>query len=94
MGRKNRERYTLADWREACPSVASVRRAGWVVTAVCHVCDLEIVANLALIESTKGATYRLWGATTRCRRRYCEGVMAFFVNPPGASVEVRMIGAE
>lgn len=94
MGRKNLDRYTLADYRAACPSVASIRRAGWVVTAVCAVCDLEMVANLAAIETAKGPGYRLWGATTRCRRRYCDGAMAFFVKPPGATVEVRMVAAD
>ncbi|WP_425992347.1 hypothetical protein [Brevundimonas sp. TWP2-3-2] len=90
MGRKNLDRYTVKDWREACPTVRSIRRAGWVVTAVCSVCDLEIVADLALVEAARGPEFRLWGATTACRRRWCEGKASFFVRPPGATSEMRM----
>lgn len=90
MGRKNRDRYTLADWKEACPTVGAIRRARWVVTACCPVCDLEIVANLELIEREKGPDFSLWGKTTPCRRRYCEGEAAFFVQPPGAVMDYRM----
>jgi len=70
--------------------VGAIRRAGWLVTAVCDVCALEIEADLAVVEIMKGADYRLWGATTRCRRRWCLGRMAFFVKPPGAQMEFRM----
>jgi hypothetical protein len=91
MGRRNLDRYTAADWRAACPTVGSIRRAGWVVTAACPNCDLEIVADLSVVETIKGSEYSLWGATTRCRRRWCEGRMAFFVRPPGAQVEIRMV---
>lgn len=90
MGRKNLDRYTSRDWREACPTLRSIRRAGWVVTAVCPVCDLEIVADLAVMEAAKGPDFRLWGATTTCRRRWCEGTAAFFVRPTGATMEFRM----
>ncbi|WGM45217.1 hypothetical protein KOAAANKH_00078 [Brevundimonas sp. NIBR10] len=90
MGRKNLDRYSIADWRAACPTVASIRRARWTVTAVCAVCDLEIIANLDAIIAAKGSDYRLWGASAACRRRWCEGKAAFFVKPPGATVEFRM----
>lgn len=92
MGRRNRDRYTLADWRLACPDVGSMRRAGWVVICVCPVCDLQIEANLELVEKAKGPTFSLWGQTTSCRRRFCEGEAAFFVQPPGAVMEYRMTG--
>jgi hypothetical protein len=95
MGRRNLDCYTVANWRAACPTVGSIRRAGWVVTAACPICELEIVADLAVVETMKGSDYSLWGATTRCRRRWCEGRMAFFVKPPGAQMEFRMVeGAE
>lgn len=90
MGRKNLDRYTVKDWREACPTVGAMRRAGWLVVSCCPVCDLEIEADLALVEREKGADFSLWGKTTRCRRRYCDGEAAFFVQPPGATVEHRM----
>lgn len=91
MGRKNLDRTSVADWRAACPTVGSIRRAGWTVTAVCAVCALEIEADLGVVETMKGTNYRLWGATTRCRRRWCQGRMAFFVKPPGALMEFRML---
>lgn len=91
MGRRNLDRYTTADWRAACPTVGSIRRAGWVVTAVCPICDLEIEADLGVLETMKGPSYRLWGASTRCRRRWCQGRMAFFVRPPGATSDIRMV---
>lgn len=90
MGRRNRDRYTVDDWREACPSVGSMRRAHWLVLAVCPVCDLQIEADLKVIETMKGEGFSLWGQTTPCRRRFCEGVASFFVQPPGASMEVQM----
>lgn len=90
MGRRNLDRYSIDDWRAACPTVGDIRRAGWTVSAVCPVCDLEIEADLKLVETIKGGGYRLWGATTRCRRRWCSGRMAFFVEPPGAQLEIRM----
>lgn len=61
------------------------------MTAVCPVCDLEIVADLSVVEAARGPDFRLWGATTACRRRWCEGKAAFFVRPPGATSEVRMV---
>lgn len=90
MGRRNRDRYSLADWRAACPTVADLRRAGWVVLAVCPICDLQVVADLERIERVKGPGFRLWGKTARCRRRYCTGEAAFFTHPPGATMEFRM----
>jgi hypothetical protein len=36
MSHKDRDRYALGDWREAGPSVATVRLVGWIVTAVCR----------------------------------------------------------
>jgi hypothetical protein len=90
MGVKNRDRYTVDDWRAACPSVGAMRRARWLVLAVCPVCDLQIVADLKVLETMKGKDFSLWGQTTPCRRRYCEGMASFFVQPPGASIEVHM----
>jgi hypothetical protein len=90
MGKRNRDRYTVDDWREACPTVGSMRRARWLVLAVCPVCDLQIEADLKVIETIKGADFSLWGQTTPCRRRFCDGKARFFVQPPGASAEVLM----
>lgn len=93
MGVKNRDRYTISDWRAACPSVSSMRRAKWLVIAVCPVCDLQIEADLKRIEQSKGPTFSLWGQSTPCRRRFCEGKAEFFVQPPGASMELHMTAA-
>lgn len=90
MGSKNRDRYTIDDWREACFTVSSMRRARWLVLVVCPVCDLQIEADLHRIEQIKGPTFSLWGQTTPCRRRFCEGQASFFVQPPGASTELHM----
>lgn len=92
MGRRNLDRYSLADWKRACPNVGAMRRARWVVIAVCPACDLQIEANLELVEKTKGPGFSLWGQTTPCRRRFCRGEAAFFVQPPGAAMEYRMTG--
>src|SRR5687768_16065161 len=54
MGKRNRDRYTIDDGREACPTVGSMRRARWLVLAVCPVCDLQIEADLKVIETIKG----------------------------------------
>lgn len=94
MGARNKDRFTTADWREACPTVARIRQANWEVLAVCRVCDLQLVADLDTIERKKGPDFSLWGETSRCRRRWCEGIVDFFVTPPGATHEVRMTAAE
>lgn len=91
MGSKRRDRYTVADWREACPNVAAMRRAAWTVVGVCQICDLEFDVDLGAVETVKGPEYRLWGKTRDCPRRWCEGKAAFFVQPPGASMEIRMV---
>lgn len=70
-----------------------MRRAGWLVLVVCPVCDLQIEADLKRIERLKGETFSLWGQTTPCRRRFCEGEAGFFVQPPGASMELHMTAA-
>lgn len=93
MGAKNRDRYTIDDWRAACPSVAAMRRAKWLVLVVCPVCDLQIEADLKTIEQIKGPTFSLWGQAAPCRRRYCHGAAEFFVQPPGANIEIRMTAA-
>ena len=90
MGVKNRARYSVDDWRKACPTVRSMRRAAWEVLAVCPVCDLQMVVDLAVTEAMKGPDFRLWGQSTKCRRRWCRGQAEFFVQPPGADTEVRM----
>lgn len=90
VGRRNHDRYTVDDWREACPTVGSIRRARWMVLAVCPVCDLQIEADLKVIETMKGGDFSLWGQTTPCRRRFCGGEASFFVQPPGASIEIQM----
>lgn len=93
MARRNLARYSINDWRAACPTVGAMRQAGWMVIACCPTCDLEVVADLARIEREKGPDFRLWGRTTSCRRRYCSGEAAFFVQPPGAAMEYRMTEA-
>lgn len=93
MGARNLDRFTLADWRSACPTVADLIRARWEVVVVCPVCDLQMVADLRRIQRDKGPAYRLWGRTAPCRRRYCTGTAAFFVQPPGATTELRMTDA-
>lgn len=90
MSAKNRDRYTIDDWRAACPTVASMRRAKWLVLVICPVCDLQIEADLKRIEQSKGPTFSLWGQSTPCRRRFCQGKAEFFVQPPGASMEIHM----
>lgn len=48
MGTRNKDRFTIRDWREACPTVARIRQARWEVLAVCRVCDIDIGAWLVL----------------------------------------------
>ena len=80
----NLERYTVEDWRQVCSTVSLMRRARRRIFAVCTVCALEFQVEFAVIEAIKGPNYSLWSRSHPCVRRYCHGVVSYFVKPPGA----------
>lgn len=92
MGRKNLERYTISDWREACPTVQAMRREGWDVITECRTCGLQMQADLARIEREKGPDFSLWDKSTRCRRLRCQGFVDFHALPPNAVVRFLVAG--
>lgn len=93
MGARNLSRFTVDDWRAACPTVSLMRQARWEVVAVCPVCDLQFAVSLAVIEAVRGPGYSLWGRSCACVRRWCHGEALYFVQPPGATMEMRMTAA-
>lgn len=84
MGRKNPDRYTDADWRNAGSTVEALITNGWPVHTQCQVCDLRMEADLRRIAIAKGRRFSLWGAEPRCRRMGCPGRVLFYVRPHGA----------
>jgi hypothetical protein len=54
VGRKNLDRYTPADWRNAGPTVQAVIENRWRVYTECEVCELRMVADLRRIALAKG----------------------------------------
>lgn len=73
MGRRNLDRYTPDDWREAAPNVQAALVSRWLIYTECEVCQLRIEADLRRIVQATGPGYGLWGATARCRRMGCPG---------------------
>ena len=73
MGRKNLDRYTDADWRQAGGTVGAIIANRWLVYSECDLCRLRIQANLQRIAEKRGMTFVLWGRSTRCRRMGCPG---------------------
>ena len=68
MGRRNPDRYTVADWRLAGGTVEAIMLNRWLVFTECEVCGLRIRADLKRIARERGANYVLWGRTASCRR--------------------------
>lgn len=84
MGRKNADRYTDAEWRQAGFTVQAIIANGWPVFTQCQVCDLRVEADLRRIAQAKGSKFSLWGSTARCRRMGCPGQVLFYTVPHGA----------
>lgn len=92
MGRRNRDRYTISDWREACPTIRWMRAEGWDVITCCTACGLKMQANLARIEREKGSDFSLWDRTVPCRRLDCHGFVEFRALPPNATMRFPLRG--
>ena len=90
MGRRNLDRYTEDDWREASRTVEQILVNRWRVYADCIVCDLRIEADVRRIAEVKGPRYSLWGADAACRRVGCIGRVHFVIRPRGAIGEYVM----
>lgn len=43
MGRRNHDRYTADDWREAGPTVGAILANRWLVYTECDLCELRFV---------------------------------------------------
>ena len=68
MGRRNHDRYTADDWREAGPTVGAILANRWLVYTECDLCELRIRADLKRIARERGSSFVLWGRATTCRR--------------------------
>lgn len=90
MGRRNPDRYTDDDWREASQTVKQILANRWTVYAECDLCDLRIKADVESIARRLGGGFSLWGAKFRCRRVGCPGHVTFYLDPPGAIMAVAM----
>lgn len=49
MSRRNHDRYTAADWKEAGPTVGAILANRWLVYTECDLCELRIRADLKRI---------------------------------------------
>lgn len=92
MGRRNPDRYTIADWRAACPTVRWMRAERWDVISVCTTCGLKMQANLERIEREKGPEFSLWDRTAPCRRLKCVGFVEFQALPRNAALRFPLRG--
>lgn len=92
MGRRNPDRYTISDWRTACPTVRWMRAERWDVITVCTSCGLKMQANLERIEREKGSDFSLWDRTAPCRRLGCSGFVEFQALPRNATVRFALTG--
>ena len=92
MGRRNADRYTIADWRSACPTVRWMRAERWDVITCCTTCGLQMQADLARIEREKGPDFSLWDRTAPCRRLRCPGFVEFQALPPHATARFPVAG--
>ena len=93
MGRKNLDRYTDAEWRQAGGTVGAIIANRWLVYSECDLCRLRIEADLKRIAEKRGMNFVLWGRTTRCRRMGCPGSVSFWCRPHGANADVAMTAA-
>lgn len=90
MGRKNLDRYSDADWRQAGRTVGAIIANRWLVYSECDLCRLRIEADLKRIAEKRGMNFVLWGRTTRCRRMGCPGNVSFWCRPHGTNADVAM----
>lgn len=90
MSRRNFDRYTAADWRQAAPrSAPSWPTAGWSIPGATQ-WALSSPRKRGRIARERGPGFVLWGRATTCRRMGCPGRVTFWVRPHGASGDVAM----
>jgi len=90
VGRKNLDRYSDDDWRQASPTVRALIENRWPVRSAFKVCDLVMDTDLTRMARDVGPHFSLWGTTPPCRRRGCPGRVTFYVSPPGALSAIAM----
>lgn len=90
MGRRNLDRYSDDDWRNASATVEQILRNRWPVTAVCEVCDVQLHVDVQLIAERRGPKTNRWGAQGRCKRVGCIGRTVFWIKPHGAIMAMAM----
>lgn len=90
MGRRNLDRYTDDDWREAGKTLRQILSNGWPVFAECDLCSLRIKADVESLARRLGGGHSLWGSKFRCRRVGCPGHVTFYLDPPGAIAAIAM----
>lgn len=57
MSRRNHDRYTADDWREAGPTVGAILANRWLVYTECDLCELRAV-TLAKAGARRPETHR------------------------------------
>lgn len=90
MSRRNHDRYTADDWREAGPTVGAILANRWLVYTECDLWALSSPRKRGRIARERGPGFVLWGRATTCRRMGCPGRVTFWVRPHGASGDVAM----
>ena len=90
MTRRNFDRYTASDWREAGPTVGAILANRWLVYTKCDPWALSSPRKRGRIARERGSSFVLWGRATTCRRMGCPGRVTFWVRPHGASGDVAM----
>ena len=97
MTRRNPDRYTDADWKEAGRTVGAILANRWLVYTECELCELRLVI------AAKAGTRRPETHRPRARDELrpvgaehdlpadgCPGRVTFWVRPHGASGDVAM----
>jgi hypothetical protein len=90
MTRRNPDRYTADDWRQAGPTVGAILANRWLVYTECDPWALSSPRRRGRIARERGPGFVLWGRATTCRRMGCPGRVTFWVRPHGASGDVAM----
>ncbi|HYD26942.1 hypothetical protein [Brevundimonas sp.] len=95
MGHRNKDRWTLADWRPGHESVGAMLRSNWEVLAECDHCRRKRIVRLGMIVRFMGPEVSLWNRRSRCYAYPpCPGFEHFSARPPGAVQYFRLEGRD
>lgn len=80
--------WTRENWQGYAPDIGAMQQRHWSLTARCHVCSLEMAADIQKIIHSRGLHFSPWGRSARCRRLGCPGRMRFRAHDPRSNERV------